>query len=267
MRPTILPSDPAQVCRLTSDVTSSRKPLVVLPVRGDLCSFHCPQYLHLLIAHSTSAFSIAFGLFLSYLLHTRPAFDFLGMPGAVPHTDKYLLDLKLIFSHSREGFTLKKIYDKEKGSLDFNVFPKFHQLIFFFYQFLTDRAELQKWEHSFSNCHVACLQRGFWVWTYQFKTVNWTWSCSTSTQHSCCATPKMESWGWCRQRRYDQKSVLALSGHSVFTQTYYPYRGMRWDQGKVSWCVSVSFSSPTLHSYNVLEKGYCYLECWHLQRV
>lgn len=47
MRPTILPSDPAQVCRLTSDVTSSRKPLLVLPVRRDLFSFDGPQYSHL----------------------------------------------------------------------------------------------------------------------------------------------------------------------------------------------------------------------------
>lgn len=67
-----------------------------------------------LITHSTSAFSIAVGLSLSYLLHTPAAFDFLGMPGAVPRTDKYLLDLKLISSHSSEGFTLQKYMAKKR---------------------------------------------------------------------------------------------------------------------------------------------------------
>lgn len=43
---------------------------------------------------------------LSYLLHVQAAFYFLGMPEAVPCTDKCLLDLKLIFPHSIEGFAL-----------------------------------------------------------------------------------------------------------------------------------------------------------------
>lgn len=63
----------------------------------------------------------------------------------MPVIDKYLLHLKLISSHSIERFTLThsvKINSKEKGSLDSNVFPKFHQLYFiFFNQFLTDRAQ------------------------------------------------------------------------------------------------------------------------------
>lgn len=109
----ILPSDPIHVCGPTSHVTSSRKPLLVLPIRCELLFFDYPQYFLRLSCDTHFCFFVAVELILSYLLHTQAAFYFLIMLGAVPGTDKYLLDLKLIFSHSVE-FTLQK-YMTKKG--------------------------------------------------------------------------------------------------------------------------------------------------------
>ena len=72
-----------------------RKPLLVLPIRCNLFFFDYPFSC---FSYDTLKFCsfIAVGFILSYLHHTQTAFYFLATLGALPGTDKYLLDLKLI---------------------------------------------------------------------------------------------------------------------------------------------------------------------------
>lgn len=133
-------------------------------------------------------------------------------------------------------------------------------LLFFINSWLTItapevRTSFQQLPHNLSSKRFLGVNMLVW------DSVNWTFSCSQSTLHSCCFTPEIRAGddvskgGGTRRMSWLMQDTQFSLTLTVFTEG----KGGATEKPADKFH---SFSPPT-----VTEKGDCYLEFWHLQSL